>query len=454
MPRVIELNDIEVTLADDGRVLTTSPGYALLDDSGPVLGAAARAAVRLKPLRINHQFWSDLTTRPLPRPVAGAASNADLAYLHLRELVAGQPPASDTVLLVPATMSLDELGLLRAIAQTAGLGRPRMVDVAVAATRAVPASGKILYVDVELHRATLTELRVGTNIERGRTLAIPGAGQLAFVQHWLEFIARGMVAATRFDPLRQGATEQALFDALPGVLRAAAIDGRATVALGEGDNRHRIEITREQLAATVAPLADEIVTHLHRLRWAGESSTVALGARAAALAGLAVRLAELPDTECFALEPTSAIAAVSGAFAIPEGEATQRITTLASLPDDARKALGATPVVADAARPVTAPSHLLYRGEAIALDGEPLTVGTAVTAARRSLNVSGATAGVSRSHCTLLRQGTDLMVFDHSSYGTWLNGERVAHRARLRAGDRLRLGAPGIVLEFIAVGGA
>jgi pSer/pThr/pTyr-binding forkhead associated (FHA) protein len=43
------------------------------------------------------------------------------------------------------------------------------------------------------------------------------------------------------------------------------------------------------------------------------------------------------------------------------------------------------------------------------------------------------------------------MLFDHSSYGTWLNDERVAHRTRLKAGDRLRLGYPGIVLELIAI---
>ena len=124
---------------------------------------------------------------------------------------------------------------------------------------------------------------------------------------------------------------------------------------------------------------------------------------------------------------------------------------LASLPETARPALGATAVAAGPGAAAAAPSHLLYRGQAVALDGDALTIGTAVAAASRVLNVTGATAGVSRSHCTVLRQGKDLVVFDHSSYGTWLNDERVAHRARLKAGDRLRLGAPGIVLELIAI---
>jgi FHA domain len=453
MTRVIELNDVGVALAEDGRIVATSPGYALLEESGPILGERARATSRMQPERISQRFWHELSTRPLARPATGVRSNADLAYLHLRELLAQGTPSAECTLLVPAAMSIDQLGLLRAITIAAGVERPRIVDTAVAAGRALPGAGKSVYLDLELHRTTLTELRVGANIERGRTLALANAGQLGFFQRWMEFIARNMVAETRFDPLRQGATEQELFDSMPGLTREAAANGRVTLALGQGNSndRHRIELTREQLVAATAPLCDDIITQLHRLRWAGETTTIVLGARATALAGLAERLAELPDTECYALELASAIAAVSGAFSLPDTDATQRITALAGLPENARAKLGATAVLPGAPLPVTAPSHLLYRGQAVVLDGDPLTIGTSVAAARRSLNVTGATAGVSRAHCTLLRQGSDLMVFDHSSYGTWLNDERVAHRARLKAGDRLRLGAPGIVLDLIAI---
>jgi pSer/pThr/pTyr-binding forkhead associated (FHA) protein len=43
------------------------------------------------------------------------------------------------------------------------------------------------------------------------------------------------------------------------------------------------------------------------------------------------------------------------------------------------------------------------------------------------------------------------MVRDHSRYGTFVNGERVDGEAVLGAGDRLRLGTPGIVLDLVAV---
>lgn len=451
MSRVIEMNDVGVVLADDGRIIATSPGYALLEEAGPVLGEPARAASRVHPLAVNNQFWSDLSTRPLSRQVTGARSHADLAYLHLRALIAGHEPSTDCTLLVPAEMSLGELGLLKAIALAAGLGRPRIIDAAIAAARALPGSGKAVHVDVELHRATLTELRVGTEIERGRALTVAGAGHLGFLQRWVETIARDMVFATRFDPLQQGATEQALFDAIPGIAREATVNERVTLALGTEDNRHSIEVTREQLIAAVAPLADEIVTQLHRLRFAGETTVLALSARAASLPGLKERLAELPDTECYALEPVSPIAAVAGRYPPAALDSAQRTTVLSSLAESERLPLGATAMAAAGGATVAPPSHLLYRGQAIALDGESLTIGTSVGGAMRALNVSGATAGVSRAHCTVLRQGRDFMVFDHSSYGTWLNDERVAHRARLKTGDRLRLGAPGVVLELISI---
>ena len=54
-------------------------------------------------------------------------------------------------------------------------------------------------------------------------------------------------------------------------------------------------------------------------------------------------------------------------------------------------------------------------------------------------------------HCSLQRHGDVVLVEDHSTYGTFLNGARIEGSAPLAAGDRLRLGTPGIVLQLIAV---
>src|SRR5437016_4549041 len=50
-----------------------------------------------------------------------------------------------------------------------------------------------------------------------------------------------------------------------------------------------------------------------------------------------------------------------------------------------------------------------------------------------------------------LREGLDALLLDHSRFGTFVNGERVAERARVRAGDQVRIGDPGVALTLIAV---
>ena len=41
------------------------------------------------------------------------------------------------------------------------------------------------------------------------------------------------------------------------------------------------------------------------------------------------------------------------------------------------------------------------------------------------------------------------MIEDHSTYGSYVNEERVSGRTALTVGDRLRLGTPGVTLELI-----
>ena len=78
-------------------------------------------------------------------------------------------------------------------------------------------------------------------------------------------------------------------------------------------------------------------------------------------------------------------------------------------------------------------------------------LGIAVDSEPRGVRVEGNTAGISRRHCSVRRDGENVVVEDHSTYGTLLNGERVDGRAGLRAGDRLRLGHPGVQVQLVAL---
>src|SRR5438270_605297 len=81
----------------------------------------------------------------------------------------------------------------------------------------------------------------------------------------------------------------------------------------------------------------------------------------------------------------------------------------------------------------------------------PLTRDQLIPAAARAIVLPEGLAGVSRRHCSFLREGLDALLLDHSRFGTFVNGERVAERARVRAGDQVRIGDPGVALTLIAV---
>lgn len=99
-----------------------------------------------------------------------------------------------------------------------------------------------------------------------------------------------------------------------------------------------------------------------------------------------------------------------------------------------------------------APSHVLWDGRAYPLQPDTLVVGREPTINPRYITLPDGLAGVSRRHCTFVHDGDELVLLDHSSFGTFVNGERVQERVRIYAGDRVRLGEPGIELTLIAVG--
>src|SRR5205814_208819 len=61
-------------------------------------------------------------------------------------------------------------------------------------------------------------------------------------------------------------------------------------------------------------------------------------------------------------------------------------------------------------------SHVLFDGRTFALAPEPLVVGRAPAAARAIVLPEGL-AGVSRRHCSFLREGLDALLLDHSRFG-------------------------------------
>ncbi len=449
MSRVaIEIVDAGLVAARDGSVSPASPGVALLDPQDFAVGRDAAARARLKPVHAMDRFWSGLATTPLPRPLPQARSTSDLAFRHLAAFWAEVASEGDeAMLVVPGTMRPAEVGLLGGIAAAAGLPVEGYVDLAVAACAGLDACETVLHLDLQLHQAVVTELRGEAVLRRCRVESAPRVGLRALQSAWAQLISESMVRRTRFDPLHQAGTEQQLHDRLPGWLAGLAGSDSVEAEIDAGAGRFGVTLRREQAVLAAEAYYAQITGLIEALRRAGEPVTLALSARAAALPSLAERCASLAGDEVTLLADGAAALA---ATALPgaDGDADPTPVLLTGLPR-ARVPRQPTPVPGRSQGPP--PTHVVYGGRAWAIGRDALAIGLE-PGPGRALVLGGRPAGVSRSHCSVVADDGTVVVRDHSRHGTWLNGVRVSGSAVLAAGDRLRLGTPGVVLELVAAG--
>jgi hypothetical protein len=459
----VELNDAGLQLA---RVTDThpaellggpGPGFALLQNGRVLVGEEAARLHRTAPLYAQNRFWRELSVEPLTWSARGIATHADLAHAQLAGIVATATPGADAILVmaVPPGYSREQLGLLVGIANETGVPLRGLVDLGLAACAAGAPVPHVVHLDVQLHQAAITVLEYrpeSGQLRRSRYELLPAAGAIAFHQALAASIASEFVRQTRFDPLHEAATEQRLHDLLPGWIERLEAEAEIEAEMTFGTDAHRISLTRTGLVAAVEPLLAEVLRLVQSSRPAGLAVELRVSQRATALPGLVARLESLRDC-CIVALPHGA--AALGALAAREAivrpaDALALVHRLPVAPATDPGAAG--PDARLATVPDDAiPTHVLFRGRAWAVTVEPLTLGWSTGGVLRPLPLPEGIAGLSKSHCTVVRRDGQVVVEDHSTYGTYVNDERVAGRVALRVGDVLRLGAPGVTLDLIRV---
>ena len=372
----------------------------------------------------------------------------------VRRLVEQAPTPEERVwIAVPARASAQGLSAMLAIARNLSLPVDGFVDSAVASVAALALERSAIVLEVGMHHAAATYIdRDGAQVRRRRTVMSERGGLMSFYQGWLELVSTTMVKQTRFDPLHDAATEQQLFDSLAGWAREAADQGSANAVLTKGAERFEVALTRDQFAQAGQSLHRELVRLLHELRPAGAPVALVVPAVIGHLPGLREELEQFVDCELVSL-PDGFAALATSRLDLPERTGDDPVRLLRRLPASQEPG-AATDVRRDMLssrrdRSVS-PSHLLLNAQVYALGVESIVIGR-LPAGPRTIALPEGLAGVSRRHCTLAPEGDELVLLDHSSFGTYVNGERVAERVRVRAGDRVRLGDPGVELALIAV---
>jgi hypothetical protein len=446
----IGLDDRAFAIARDGQLLSVAPAIARRGP-GAGTGASGLALLRSRPADVSARHWADIAGDG-----GGAASAVPLAIAELRHRLAAPDAGDVQAAWLAAGAVYSPRGLAHVLATTQALQIPvaGIVDGAVAAAAPLALTKPALIVEVGLTHTAVTAVECGESIRRRRALVSRAGGLLELYQAWLDLVSEAMVRRTRFDPLHDATTEQRLFLDLPQLAAAAESAGSVEIGFdGPGGEKHTIELARDQFSGAARARYREIERLLLELRRSGAPVAVIVPDTLLALPGLRAHLESLADSELIAVvDGWPAIAASMLAGDAPTSSGTvrllRRLAPLA-LAANAPAPLRSMPGTRRAEGP--APTHVLHAGRALPLTADGIVVGRAGNGA--AITLSDGTAGVSRRHCTLARLGGRAVLTDHSRHGTWVNGERVAGRVRLAAGDVVRLGEPAVEISLIAVGG-
>ena len=484
----LELNDRAVSLARGGQVLTSAPSAVFNGNgaTGSPAGANAWRQLRSQPMATSSRHLGTVLTQRGSPARAGM-----LVAAELRARLAEQPIRDGERIWVatPAQAETNGLESLLGIARDLKLTIDGFIDSAAVTTAALESERNTIVLELGLHHAAATAVDCeGSQARRRRSVLTQRGGFIELYQVWLDLISTTMVKRTRFDPLHDAATEQQLFDAMPSLTHELVSTGNAAAFVTKGKERFEVALTRDQFAQAAEPIYRSIVGLLHQLRPAGTPLAIVIPCTVVELPGMRQQLEQFVGCELVSV-PDGFAAAATSLLDLPAsttGEDSVRLLRRLPLQGGALAAQG---VLAESVARRSlgqrrsggpAPSHALLDGRAYSLSADALVVGrapeseastatpattrpsaagpgAAVPAAAapvfsRYITLPEGLAGVSRRHCTFVHDGDELVLLDHSTFGTFVNGERVQERVRVHAGDRVRLGEPGVELALIAVG--
>ncbi|MGD2185648.1 MAG: FHA domain-containing protein [Desulfobacterales bacterium] len=459
----LELSDagILVAGAEPERLLKVdgnsfeSPGFALAEKNRLTVGGAAERKAHLYPRQILNQFWEQLNIKPLEQPNPFAQNHAEIACEHFARIwEAVKHYGKEMIIAVPGFYTREHLGFILGIAQELGIAVKGFVPLAVAAIPERLPEGLLLHIDIHLHRFEVTRLERTGQLKQKDTVSAEGNGLNKLYRRWVDAIAEEFVGNTRFDPLHQAATEQELYDRLPGVLTQLCRNPSVYFEMTGGSKVYHVTLTRDlfyKKGASVFEEARRVVDRFYDRYGKAESGPVLmLTDRISRLPGMKDMLAEIANCSIIELEPGSgALGILRSMRLLFEQQAGNSAPFLTSRPLPAKGPISRE----EPKRPATGqrqPTHILYRNLAYPITEKRLIIGLQRVADGSGIEIQGQIAGVSRKHCAVQLQGNQVVLNDYSTYGTFVDENPVDKKMILLLGQTIRVGTPGETLKLIA----
>jgi hypothetical protein len=420
-------------------------------DGTPRFGADALPFLKRYPHLASTRHWLDLTTEPLTRPLAGFGFAAAIAADHLQKLWLRYGAGKTGVwFATPPWWGPAQLSTFAALCARLGIPLLGLADAAIAASRSEYAGRELLHLDIGLHSIALTRIRQTGRASLGEREQFGQPGIESLLGIATEFVARRFVECSRFDPLHDAEAEQALFNRLPEWLarigRGADTDLEINTRSGSFTATLQAADFRARLATVCGPFLQVL-----RARLADRGPhALQVHARVAEFPGVLDSLLRLPDTIVHVLEPgAAALGLIARGSRLP-ASAAGLVTALDWDRPVTKPAPEAGPRGLTRDR---VPTHILVGHRLYRLGARPFRIGAELAEGDAGVALDPALRGLSRQHCTVRVERGALMLFDHSRFGSWLNGHRVEGAVVLESGDVLTVGNPPVEFRLVTEAG-
>ena len=431
---IINLNDASLQLALDGDLVSTSPGYAVLNNDKLLTGETAAQNTKLLPRWTNSRFWSQLSMAPIAGATSQVRHHADIAFSHLEDLwKAVAADATDAIFVVPGYYDQENLSLLLGIAKECGIPVRGVIDHSVVIASNLPLQQKILHLDIHLHAITLTTLTNTGTIRRQGVKTVVETGLATLWDRWSAIIANQFIQSTRFDPMHDAGSEQQLFDQLPGWIAALPSSNMHNFSLTSDAGEHNVAISNESLMRACAPLYPQIVQAIREEIGTGEQTSVLLSHQFMGFPGLQEALKLVPEIN---LVEAGELKAIGSANLHQDKILSEAGTVSHILQLDAGEVEPSQISVDDT------PTHILYDHTAYPI-GDAFKLSSDLSQGPRHSDSPG---------CTLYIRNGELRI-DGQNSDFRLNGATFDNDAVLAAGDSVSIGEHAVTLIRVKKGG-
>jgi hypothetical protein len=438
----------------DGQAME-SPGFALPQKDGLLVGKEAEDKAHLFPRQILNRFWDQLDTEPLEQPAKNAPQNhAEIVYHHMSRIrEAIQIHGDEVIIVVPDCYDRQQLGLILGIAQELSMDVKGFVPIALAASSIACPGKMLMYLDIHLHRIEVIYLKQGEYLTVEDSAVTAGKGLIHLHRDWVETIAKEFVGSTRFDPLHQAASEQELYDRLPGVLSHLQHNSSIVFDMIDAGSAYSITLKPDLFAHKAQVIYEDVCRLVERMRNKhGKKEPVLalqLSHRLSRLPGCREILSTIEDSQIIALDRGAAAKGVLDIWPqLSDQRNTEGISFFTSrLWQQSRRNYD---VERSAETADMQPTHLLHRSVAYPITDKPLSIGREMNSEITRVHTYGRASRLSPRYCTIGLRDRKVVLDEYNSVGIFVEGTRVKGSMVLKLGQIMRVGANGEQFQLIA----